>query len=238
MVVMVTTSCIDGEIRLKLNDDKSADLDYAVVSDSNLLAILRKMNLLPWPDIDTNRDGFKLTNYSEGNLVGVKAEKHIQSFEDFSKELESIRSFSKDKLAIAGDIHVHETKTTLFSRKYLLDGNIDLTKVRPESYFKVPGFDVSAAELLLSQVKLRFLLTTPYRVESSNADKVNESENTLEWTLRTGVDNKFQAKLVAPGIVNLPNISISLIVLLVCIAAMASVARKRRGLDEDFDFDW
>lgn len=82
-LALLITGCVNGEFKVKVNKDGSADLDYKLLMNTSLLAFAEPgKNPLDEMKQDAEKDGFTVSNVSEGEMVGIKTTKHVEKINE------------------------------------------------------------------------------------------------------------------------------------------------------------
>lgn len=105
---------------------------------------------------------------------------------------------------------------------YYEEGSVE---IEPSEALK-KGEGAELANAMVSQVKLRFLLTLPVEPMSSNAASVADNGKTLEWVLITGENNHIYAEARVP---NLTNIAMAIALGAAIIALLTVILVRRLG---------
>lgn len=207
-LALLITGCVNGEFKVKVNKDGSADLDYKLLMNASLLAFAEPgKNPLDEMKQDAEKDGFTVSNVSEGEMVGIKATKHVE-------KINEIPMFGDKKLSDKFYI-----EKGWFQDTYRLKTNMDLSDM------KETGEGAEMANAMLSQIKLKFILALPVKAEKHNASSVSDEGKTLEWHLVPGQNNniEFEAKVL-----NTTNIAITAGGVILLLGIITFIVKKKK----------
>lgn len=213
---MLLSGCVSGQFHVTVFKDGSAELDYRMAMDPLLLSFYDKKDPLSEMKAEAEKGGFTVSSYTEGNLVGFKAVKRVQDL----KELPVLQN-SLLKVKVESSQNGPTVEKGLFANTYKFNGNFDLTGMRQT------GEGAELANAMLSQMKLKFLLTLPVEPKASNAASVADEGKTLEWSLIPGQNNHIYAEARVPNVANIA-MAIALGVAIVALLTVILV-RKRRA---------
>ena len=216
VMVAILSGCVTAQYHVKINRDGSLDLDYKMAIDKSTLALFGDQDPIKEAKSNAEKEGFDVYDYSEENMTGFKAAKHIEkiensSFEGLFAEMGATDD-KKESLVV---------KKGLFTDNYKIDANIDL------SAMKATGENAEMTNAMISQIKLALLLTLPVKPKQHNAGNVTDDGKTMEWTLVPGDENLIQVEAVIPNILNISIASVAVLVILLLI--LSYVIRKKRN---------
>ncbi|MCL4514684.1 MAG: DUF3153 domain-containing protein [Firmicutes bacterium] len=210
---VLLSGCVSGQFHVTVFKDGSAELEYRMAMDPLLLSFSDQKDPLAEMKAEAEKGGFTVSSYTEGNLVGFKAVKRVQDL----KELPVLQS-GMFKVKVESSQSGLAVKKGLFANTYKFNGNFDLTGM------KQTGEGAELANAMISQMKLKFLLTLPVEPKSSNAASVADKGKTLEWVLIPGQTNQIYAEARVP---NLTNIAMAIALGVAIVALLTVVVVKK-----------
>jgi len=217
LLIGLLTSCVSGQYHVKINNDESVDINYQLIIDPSLLSLFQGEDPIKKAKAVLEKDGYTVINYTESNMVGFKAIKHIKNVKDFSfAGIMNFMSKSKNLTFQKG----------LFTKKYLFNSNIDLSSM------KTSGENSEITNAMISRIKLKFLLTLPVKPKTTNASNITDNGKTMEWLLIPGKDNKIQVEAYSPNILNIIIASTFGLLILLSILYFVSLKRKKKPVEE------
>ncbi len=188
IILLTLTGCANVNYDIKLNKDGSADITYVMGYDKSFLtsigvetSSLENDNSFDEMEEEAKQNGYNVEKYEDDSTYGFKASKHVDNIEEFNLEDEVSESNEEtDKI-------VYEK--TLLKTKYSQSSKIDLTDMGAEDE------DAAMLKTLMTQMKVSYKITLPFKAGSNNANTVSEDGKTLEWVLKVGEVNevKFEA---------------------------------------------
>jgi len=213
--LFLLTGCVKGIFHVTVHPNGSADFNYKLAIPSSLVNLMSDMKDNPIDQFkkEAEKDGYKVTPYQSGNLIGFEANKHIENILEMDNEplMNSMQTAGQREKSSAGariqqehNPQVIKEEGLLFDT-YRLKGNVDLTVLSiPDSVKKYVG--ASGDELtqqFFDQMDFRFLLTLPIQAKESNATRViGENGKTYEWELVPGENNQLMISAVLPNVRN------------------------------------
>ena len=210
------TGCVELTYHATVNKDGSLDLEYTYAATRAPLAELRQK---------AERDGFTVTDYTSDGLVGIRARKHFASPpedlmlpEEFSK---AIGSTGKPIVSI---------KKGIFHTTYNASADVDLSwgssstgQAQLEDEFA--PFGEVLGDAMVSQIKIRVLVTLPCKPLQHNATQASKDGKTLEWRLIPGRKNRLELRARVP---NFRNVALLIALTAAVMAGATGLLRKRR----------
>lgn len=222
VVIMFSISgCMTMRLHLTVNRDNSYDLNYQMGMEKSLLA-LQQDDLFQAIKENSAKEGFEVSNFSEGNFVGIQAGKHFKKLDDLNKSKLLKESFS----GMGSQASPPTIKVTsgIFQNEYQVNGTIDLQDMINDD----ENPELTAA--LLSQLDLKFILTLPVKPLKNNAGKVSVDGRTMEWTLIPGQVNSIGVRAKTLNLVNIIGVIIAGILILTGLGVL--IFRKIRHSSE------
>lgn len=189
IILFTLTGCANVNYDIKLNKDGSGDIAYVIGYDKSFLASigvetssLENDNSFSEMEEQAKQNGYTIEKYEDDNTYGFKATKHANNIqEEFDLNDE------------AGSNNAETSKImyekTLLKTRYYQDSKVDLTDILSDNE------EAAMLKAVMSQMKVSYRITLPFRVGSNNATIVSEDGKTIEWTLKVGEVNeiKFEA---------------------------------------------
>jgi len=220
--LLLLSGCAEVECHLTINKDSSADVQYKFGINSGLLGLLSSEGENPLDTMrrDAESQGYKVVNYSNDQITGIIASKHFKTLEE-ATNIEKLFINDDNQVNIKGETPLRIEKG-FFKDRYYLDGHIDLTDMKEKPEDELEGL----GNAMLSQIKMRFILTLPYKATNHNASSVKDDGRTLEWQLIPGMDNKIQVDVEVPNIRNIILCVGGGILILIVVGAAIIVSRK------------
>lgn len=221
--LLFLSGCAEVEYHLTINKDASADVQYKIGMNSSLLSLLSSDSENPLETMrsDAESQGYKVVSYNNDQIIGIIASKHFKTLEK-ATNMKNLFANADFQAKINGDTPLRIEKG-FFIDRFFLDGHIDLTdmKEKPEDGLEGLG------NAMLSQIKMRFIITLPYKATNHNASSVKDNGNTLEWQLIPGMDNKIQLNTEVPNIRNIILCAVGGILLIIIAGVTIAVLRKK-----------
>ncbi len=189
IILLTLTGCANVNYDIKLNKDGSGDIAYVIGYDKSFLASigvetssLENDNSFDEMEEEAKQNGYTVEKYEDDNTYGFKATKHVNNIqEEFDVNNEAGSNGEEDGKIIY--------EKTLLKTKFSQSSKVDLTDIG------VDDEDAAMLKAVMSQMKISYKITLPFRVGSNNATTVSEDGKTLEWVLKVGEVNevKFDA---------------------------------------------
>lgn len=222
--LVLLSGCVEVEYHLKINKDASADLQYKFGMNNGLLGLVSSEGENPIEEMrhEAESQGYKVTNYSNEQITGIIASKHFKTLKEVPGFEDLLRK-SDSQANIKGETPLVIEKG-FFKDRYHLDGHIDLTDMKGNSEDDLEGL----GNAMLSQVKMRFILTLPYKPTNHNASLVRDDGRTLEWQLIPGQDNKLQMDVVVPNVRNIALCVVGAVLLLAGVSVAIIISRNKK----------
>lgn len=209
-VSILLTGCVEFNIHMTINKNRTADLDVTLLAPRALLAMepeLEKKYFEEKKD-ELASQGFTVTDYTEENVVGFQASRKLQSVEELSS------------LALAGELgikdhEVFKVEKGVLTTTYHLDADIDLRDLFAEEN-NMRAF---------STPRMRFIITLPVKPLEHNATSVTEDERTLEWTLSPTRQTHLELTARAP---NLSAVIAGIVIVVAAVITLVVVIYRRK----------
>lgn len=197
---ILLTGCAEAIIHVTANKDGSSDIEYKLNLNKSTLALLASSGTGdPLEEMKNSfkHKGFKVENYNTDQTTGVIAKKHFKTAEEVAS------FYNTNDLGNVGSMPKVTVTKGFFIDKYVLDGDVDLSKMTSST-----GTEQDLiSNAMLSQIKMKFMLTLPVKTDSNNAAEVTDNGKTLSWNLVPGENNKIKLEASTPNIVSIAAVS-------------------------------
>ena len=225
LISIALTGCAEGTFHVDIKKDGSADFNYKVGVDRSLIGMLALAGDSLVLDLRRNaeQDGYIVSSYTEGRIIGINLTKSVSSIESSGLALDMFNfatPFSGERYTESVSIEepIIRIKEGIFTTKYTAKGNVDLTGMDS----KIPEQLVQFGAASMSQVNLEFIITLPIKAHRHNADEVKNGGYTLIWSIIPGKNNE----IVVEG--NVPKVkSIVSFVMFLSIGSVLSIIYYR-----------
>lgn len=186
IILLTLTGCANVNYDIKLNKDGSGDVSYVMGYDKSFLASMGVETTSVKNDDSLNdmkkeaeENGYTIEDYEDETTFGFKALKHVNNIQE-EFDLDNITEDGEESNKIMYE-------KTVLKTKYSQDAKVDLTNMFEDNN--------AMLKAIVSQMKISYRITLPYKAGSNNATTVSEDGKTLEWTLKAGEVNevKFEA---------------------------------------------
>lgn len=189
IILFTLTGCANVNYDIKLNKDGSGDIAYVIGYDKSFLASigvetssLENDSSFSEMEEQAEQNGYTIEKYEDDNTYGFKATKHANNIQEEFDLNDEAGSNNEETSKIMYE-------KTLLKTKYYQDSKVDLTDILSDNE------EAAMLKAVMSQMKISYRITLPFRVGSNNATTVSEDGKTIEWTLKVGEVNeiKFEA---------------------------------------------
>lgn len=189
IILFTLTGCANVDYDIKLNKDGSGDIAYVIGYDKSFLASigvetssLENDSSFSEMEEQAEQNGYTIEKYEDDNTYGFKATKHANNIQEEFDLNDEAGSNNEEASKIMYE-------KTLLKTKYYQDSKVDLTDILSDNE------EAAMLKAVMSQMKISYRITLPFRVGSNNATTVSEDGKTIEWTLKVGEVNeiKFEA---------------------------------------------
>ncbi|MCF8009836.1 MAG: hypothetical protein K9L17_00010 [Clostridiales bacterium] len=223
---IILCGCVEGKFHITLNEDGSADTNYRIGFNKTLLGFMSEQeNPLKEMRKTAREEGFTVSNYNEGNMIGIIAKKHVKSLDELPKFADLGTKVGTDKTPLV-------IEEGFFKDKYHFESSVDLSDMKEKPEDNLSGM----GDAMLNQVNLRFILTLPFVPENHNASAVRDEGRTLEWHLIPGQDNQITMNASVSNVTNIVLTIIGSVLILVCLVVVIyrkRASKKAEVSDED-----
>lgn len=187
LIVFAFSGCIDGEIKVSINEDGSIDLEQMFKMAEGDYEMMKQEGEDFFADMKEGmiEEGFEAEKFTEGGEVGVRGHRHIADPDKMEADL-----MGDEDVDAKTDINIDEG---LFKTKYSLDFLFEGAE----------GTEEFGAEMMSDMFNIDFILELPEEPIEHNADTYNEDNNELIWNLDLAHETSVQASFEAWNISSL-----------------------------------
>jgi hypothetical protein len=225
LLIFFTTGCVKMNNTLVINKDGSSDLTMIYGLDSQLYAMGDASKSIDDMKKDAEQNGFKVVNYKDSKVIGIKISKHFKNYKDIT--------IAKNPTSDNGiSLKVNETKG-FFKTKYKVKSIYDLTGMTDSMGSESEEeFDQQMINSVIGQMDLNFTLKLPVEAGENNASSVSNSGKTLKWELIP--DEKNELNVVFEKI-NILNIVLLIVGIGLVLLTGLFILLKRRKKTSEFN---
>ena len=246
LVVFMLSGCMKMNMDMSIHKDKSMDLSVTVAVANSLLQQSSDSTIMSEEDIKEAEDqGFKVKEYSDGSMTGYTLTKNYSNIDDVSTEKETNLNLEESMEGAQEDMFT--VKKGLFKNKYTvkmkndtadevqnqtgLDNSYieDDTENYDDSYIDDNTEDYSSdmdLSMLMASMDLKYTVSLPYKVLSSNATTTENDGKKLTWNL---MDSNLENIEFSFELYNMTNIYIAAgIALAIIIIIIILIIKKRK----------
>lgn len=221
-ILFTLTGCANVNYDIKLNKDGSADISYVMGYDKSFLTSMGVETTSVKNDDSLNdmkkeaqEKGYTIEEYEDETTFGFKASKHVNNIqEEFDLENSVIESDEESNKIVY--------EKTLLKTTYSQNAKVDLTTMLEDNN--------AMLKVIVSQMKISYKITLPFKVGSNNATTVSEDGKVLEWTLKVGEVNEIQFEASQDyGIYGL--VGIALVLLIAAIIGTVVLKKSKKTVE-------
>jgi hypothetical protein len=200
------TGCVKGVADIKINKDGTGDVLYNIAFESSLLSMMSDKDENPLEQLKetAKKEGYSVSQYKDGDYIGVKANKHVGNFSDIFND-----SFIKELFGASkkGTIKVDDG---FFYDLYKMDTAFNLLTEKDKE--KNNWF----SDMVLSKTDLKLRLSLPVEALNNNASRIELMEDdkdfrTYVWDIIPTQNNEF---LLQAKVWNVGNILLTILLLI------------------------
>lgn len=218
IILLTLTGCANVNYDIKLNKDGSGDVSYVMGYDKSFLASMGVETTSVKNDDSLNdmkkeaeENGYTIEDYEDETTFGFKASKHINNIQE-EFDLDNISEDSEESNKIMYE-------KTVLKTKYSQDAKVDLTNMFEDNN--------AMLKAIVSQMKISYRITLPYKAGSNNANTVSEDRKTLEWTLKAGEVNEIKFEATKDyGMYALAGLALVLVIVAVVAVMLSKKVKK------------
>jgi hypothetical protein len=229
-LVALLSGCVHGDFHITVNKNGSADLDYKVGMMTQLVGLISgngKQDPIAGMKASFENVGFAVSQYRDGDYIGVSAKKHLDNLKDIGNSLPNENMLNQSqKSQVSDKLNFTEDKG-LFFTTYRYTGSIDFTNMKPDD-----KDTMGIQQMMLKQVDLKLTLTLPVQADAQNASRVLPDQQTYQWDLIPGTKGDIMLQAKVPNVMNMV---ISILLLIVIVAAVIVIivkSRRKRKLQD------
>lgn len=231
LVVFTMSGCMKMSADMSIHKDKSMDYSVTFAFDNSIWQSHKGQSFISGDDIEKiEKQGFKMTEYSDGSKTGYTFTKNIKNIDDVSSENEIIMDLN-NSLENSKDSDMFTVKKGFFKNTYTLKmENNTSDEVQSETEIQ-SGSNVSEQNndldlsMLTSSFDMKFNITLPYKAISSNAQTKENDGKKLVWNL---MDTNLQNIECSFDLYNMTNIYITVGLAVIIIAIIVIFIIKKR----------
>ena len=253
VAVFCLTGCVKMNATMKINNDKSMDYEIITAMAKDLVQGDTKV-LSDDQKKQAKKNGYKLSDYKDDEMVGYKATKHIKNIDEISttKKVESnLDMDSKDKYMFTVKKgffkNTYKAKLTTSTTDNLNsqmgnsnsndndysydedeDEDLDYDYEDDEDDSSIDLGDDTDFSQYTKNMDFKFEVKLPYKAKKNNATSVEDDGKTLSWNLFEAKDDiEFEFELY-----NLTNIYLTIGGAVVVIALVIVFILKKKKSDK------
>lgn len=172
ILLIMLTGCVNVNYEVTLNKDGTADVAYVYGFDKEALEQMGTTAEDMTSDMKQNAEAseYEIETYSEDEVEGFKAKKHVENLADISLE----EAFGSENVTDSGENQFKVEKKGL-KTVYSQNAKIDLSTMD---------------ETTASVVTMKYTVNLPVKVGKNNASEVSKDGKTLAWNLTAGEVNE------------------------------------------------
>jgi hypothetical protein len=219
----VLSGCVKGDFHITVNKNGSAELDYKIGVQSQLLGLMSSGGD-PIEEMKKNFQdkGFAVSQYRDGDYTGIEAKKHQDNLKDLASTLPNQNLFGQGNSSSGQSKLNFSEKKGLFSTTYKYQGTVDMSDLKPDA-----TDTMGIQQMMLKQIDLKVTLTLPVKAETQNASRVLPDQYTYQWDLIPGTNGDITLQAKAPNVTNIV-IAVILMVIVLTAGVWGIVASRRR----------
>lgn len=218
IILFTLTGCANVNYDIKLNKDGSADISYVMGYDKSFLASMGVETTSVKNDDSLNdmkkeaeENGYTIEDYEDETTFGFKASKHVNNIQE-EFDLDNITEDGKESNKIMYE-------KTVLKMKYSQDAKVDLTDMFEDNN--------AMLKAIVSQMKISYKITLPFKAGSNNATTVSEDGKTLEWNLKAGEVNEIEFEASQDyGMYALTALALVLVIVATVAVSLSKKAKK------------
>ena len=189
IILLTLTGCANINYDIKLNADGSGEVSYVMGYSKTFLtsmgvtrSSLENDDSFKEMEDEAKEEGYTVEKYEDDETYGFKATKHVDKIQN---EFDLTNSVSTNAQEGQNDKIVYEKN--LLKTRYYQDAKLDLTNMGSDD-----AQEAAMMQSILSQMKITYKITLPFKAQESNATTVSEDGKTLEWKLEAGKVNEIK----------------------------------------------
>lgn len=233
--IFILTGCVKMNANMKINKDKSMDYEIIIAMAKDLVQGDTKV-LTDEQKKQAKENGYELSDYSDDDMIGYKAVKHIKNIDNISttKKIESNLDMDSE------DKYMFTIKKGFFKNTYKASLKTNSTNSLNNQLGDTNSSDNSNDEENINldndtdfsqytkNMDFKFEVKLPYKAKKNNATSVEDKGKTLSWNLFEVKDNiEFEFEIY-----NLSNIYMTIGSAIIIIAAIVVFILKKNKAKE------
>ncbi len=252
LITVIFTGCVKYNMGIVINTDNSADFKIDFLINSSLSPLPKSAYganvYLDEAKKNAEKEGFKVTSKTEGDMKGYVFTKHFNNLNDLSKSIFNNGQMKSTFKNGKTNNEIFTVKKGFLQDTYTLNIDMNLGNIGGNSGTSGSSSDPYGSssflegyqEKIASLMDFRFKVTVPYTVVSQNATTVSNNGKTLEWKLKYGGENKISAVFNMYTnmalIVLIAGIVIVLVILIVLLMMLRRKMKRSRALRNQIDY--
>ena len=238
VAALFLTGCVKMDATMKINKDKSMDYEIIIAMAKDLVTDDTKI-LSDDQVKQAKKNGYKLSEYSDDEMKGYKAVRHVKNIDSVSttkKSESSLDMDSKAKLTSNSTSNLNNQMnsdtTTNDDEEYNYDDEDYDYDYEDDDYDYEDDDDSNDLDIsgdtdyskYTENMEFKFEVQLPYKAKKNNATSVDKSGKKLTWNLLQTTDNiEFEFELS-----NMTNIYITIGAAVAVIAGIVVFILKKR----------
>lgn len=226
-IFILLTGCVKGDFHVTVNKDGSADLDYKLGMQAQLIGLMSGNGQNdPISELKTNfeKQGFSVSQYRDGDYIGVAAKKHLNNSEEIGNALPSQNILNQNQKSNSSEMMNFSQDKDFFFTTYRYNGSVDLTDMKPDD-----KDTMGIQQMMLKQIDLKLTLSLPVKADMQNASRVLPDQQTYQWDLIPGTKGEVILQAKVPNITNIMICSIALLLIIGVIVVTFIKNRQRKA---------
>lgn len=200
VLIISTTGCLKFNATMKVNKDKSFDFSIITAIDKNYFGEQEVFTEEKKKEI--RKKGFDVTDYQEGNMVGVNINRKIKNIDLVSSTNDIKFNLSEILDSKSNKITIFKVKKGFFKNRYIANINLetpsDLSSSSNEQNKEIDfsnlmntednnknDLDPNFLQSAITNIDLSFKVILPYPAKEHNATNVSNNNKELSWNLTT-----------------------------------------------------
>lgn len=224
ITLMVLTGCANVNMKVKLNEDGSADISYVMGYNKEFLTSMNvKVEDLENEESFTETmeaardDGYTVTKYEDDSVFGFQAVKHVNHVKEFS-----VQDATGEATEVENDSIQYEK--SFLKTVYSQDSKMDLTNMNT---YEEDAQTSAMINMMMKQMKITYQITLPFKVGDHNATTVSEDGKTLTWEIKAGEINEIKFIAMQDYTMFLMA-GIIILVVIIVVAIILIIMKKRK----------
>jgi len=255
--LIIVTGCAQFDVNLRINQDKSADLNFVFMVSNMMVSIGDGKTGLEDIKKEAINQGFSAKDVKQNDMTGYKFSKHLASLENLQSGTNKNTKSATDSTAKANgkasiftqpfesknNSKLYEVKKGFFKDVYTFNTSLNLSDLAADKLNLGSNTDQMTTALLqnvIAQMDFNFNLELPVKTISNNATKVSADGKKLSWNLKAGDTNSIRLSFNAWNINRIIMAAAAILAVLIFLIALLIHSLKKRsrkkkllGIDDD-----